>query len=115
MDVLKSLGNAFGPLQPIFLNGPQAPFPPASASSESNEADVLLVPKGRNLGKHFSISDFCEHYGLSSKIADRLHDNEFTDTDAFKLVTVGNLKEMEFKLGAIASSLIYIVLARKLS
>jgi hypothetical protein len=54
-------------------------------------------------GHDASLVDFCNQYHLSSNVLAKLQDNAYTDASQLQFVQITDLKEMEFKLGEVAS------------
>ena len=54
-------------------------------------------------GNDANLVEFCDQYNLSSNILTKLQDNTYTDASQLQFVQIIDLKDMEFKLGEVAS------------
>jgi hypothetical protein len=100
-----TLGNEvvelFRPRVPVPPN-PIALQAPNIISQQHLQSDSLLHPS-RMPGNDANLVEFCNQYNLSSNILTKLQDNAYTDASQLQFVQITDLKDMEFKLGEIAS------------
>ncbi|KAK7016689.1 hypothetical protein R3P38DRAFT_2785859 [Favolaschia claudopus] len=75
---------------------------PPAAGAPAPPTTAMLLPPNTQVGPSSSILDFCAVYGLSADISTKLTTNGYQDTDVFYLVSIDDLKEMQFMLGQIA-------------
>ncbi|KAK7021601.1 hypothetical protein R3P38DRAFT_3541263 [Favolaschia claudopus] len=75
---------------------------PPAAGAPAPPTTAMLLPPNTQVGPSSSILDFCAVYGLSADISTKLTTNGYQDTDVFYLVSIDDLKEMQFTLGQIA-------------
>ena len=61
-----------------------------------------LLPPSHTPGKDMSISEFCDLYALGPGILEKFTSHLYKDARVLRFVTLGDLKEMGFRLGEIA-------------
>jgi hypothetical protein len=87
----------------VSLFRPQAP-PIATPTATTLPYDhVALIHPSRSPGNDVPIAEFCNTYGLGESILKKLQDNFYLHARVLRFVTIQELKDMDFRLGEIAS------------
>ncbi|KAJ7192175.1 hypothetical protein GGX14DRAFT_596153 [Mycena pura] len=81
---------------------PRTVDPPATHQPVPSTPDSMLLPPNKAVGPNMSVSNFCALYGLKPAVAAKLSAHGFENCATFYLVTLGQLKEMDFLIGETA-------------
>ncbi|KAI0037410.1 hypothetical protein FA95DRAFT_1614238 [Auriscalpium vulgare] len=77
--------------------------PTLPSAATTTDQSIMLLPRGVAPGQQMSIEDFCSVFDLSDTVCKLLVENEFSGSHTFRHITIADLKDMGFKLGAIAA------------
>lgn len=91
-------------MQPFsFAPTPGVGTGPTLQPTTSSSTD--LIPAGYRTGPQQSMRDFCRFHNLSDRIFEKLDQNAYTGTHAFRYMNKSDLRAMDFKQGEIADLL----------
>ena len=75
---------------------------PGPSHTTPDQNTCYLLPPSRAPGMDMPISEFCELYSLGPDILERFASHMYKNARVLRFVTLGDLKEMGFRLGEIA-------------
>ena len=80
---------------------PTIPTPTAIPAFDIH-CPTLLHPS-RRPGPDMPLEAFCKQFGLEDDVLNKFHTHKFSYARTLRFVTIGELKDMSFKLGEIAA------------